>query len=472
MTEGGPKPAGLGRPLLLILDQGMLVLAFTFAMWLSYYSGLSPDKTILPIRINLMVLGVLNIFWLCLFGLFGLYGRWKYTSRFDEIISLYKTITVGGVVFLVIAFSQSPTLTKSKLIALGYWASLVLLTGAGRFAFRSAQRHLLLRGIGLRPSIIVGRRDTVRSMIHRINDAPALGYNIVGVILTEKKHLKRDIAGKTVLGSLTDLHGVIGRHGITDVLIALEFRNEEEIFTIVSSAGSYDVDFSIMPGPADILAGRMMFNHIYGFPMIHILVEPMPPWEKNVKRIMDIFVSICVTVVFFPIVLAIAIAIKLDSPGKVFYKQERLGYREKPFNVWKFRSMRTDAEKVSGPVWAGKDDPRITRIGSILRKLRLDELPQMYNILRGEMSLVGPRPERRFFVEQLTRKIPYYALRLRVKPGLTGWAQIKHNYDRSLDDVREKLKYDLYYIENMSLRMDFKILFATVYVVLTHKGAH
>jgi len=472
MTEGGRKKAEIGRPLLLTLDQIMLALAFLFALWLSYYSGLSPDKPLIPLRINLMAMGVVNLFWLCLFALFGLYGRWKYTSRFDEIISLYKTITVGGVAFLVIAFSQTPQLTKSKLIALGYWASLVVLTGTGRLAFRTVQRLLLFRGIGLRPSIIVGRKDTVRSMIHRIEDAPALGYNIIGVILTEKKPPKRDIAGKTVLGKLDDLHGIIRRHGITDVLIALEFRNEEEIFTIVSSAGSYDVDFSIMPGPADILAGRMMFNHIYGFPMIRILVEPMPPWEKNVKRIMDIFVSICVAVAFSPVMFVIMAAIKLDSPGSVLYKQERLGFRGKPFKVWKFRSMKSDAEKLSGPVWADKDDPRITRVGRIIRKLRLDELPQVYNIIRGEMSLVGPRPERRHFVEQLTRKIPYYSLRLRVKPGLTGWAQIKHNYDRSLDDVREKLKFDLYYIENMSLRMDFKILFATVYVVLTKKGAH
>ncbi len=473
MTDGGGTSRRSSRVVLLIVDQLMLTLAFLFTYWLSYFSGLSPDKPYVPLRVYFAPLVFINLFWLVLFGLFGLYGRWKYTSRFDEIISLYKTITIGAVVFLVIAFVETVDITQAKLIALGYWASLVVLTGTGRFAVRTVQRRMLLRGYGLRPSIIVGSVDHMRDMIRRIEEAPALGFDIISVIPIRKRDLARkDIGSKPVLGSLNDLHTIIERHHITDVLIALEFKDEEEIFTIISAADSYDVDFSILPGPSDILAGRMMFNHIYGFPMIRILVEPMPPWEKNVKRLMDIFVSICVTVVFLPVIVIIALAIVLESHGGVFYIQERVGFRGRPFYLWKFRSMTADAEKRSGPVWAEKNDPRVTRVGGIIRKLRLDELPQVYNILKGDMSLVGPRPERSFFVEQLKQKIPYYPLRLRVKPGLTGWAQIKHNYDRSLDDVREKLKYDLYYIENMSLRMDCKIMFATVYVMLARKGAH
>lgn len=473
MTDGGGTSRRSSRVVLLIVDQLMLTMAFLFTYWLSYISGLSPDKPYVPLRVYFAPLVFINIFWLVLFGLFGLYGRWKYTSRFDEIISLYKTITIGAVVFLIIAFVETVDITQAKLIALGYWASLVILTGAGRLAVRTVQRQMLLRGYGLRPSIIVGSVDHMRDMIRRIVEAPALGFDIVGVIPIRKRDLARkDIGGKPVIGSLNDLHTIIERHHITDVLIALEFKDEGEIFTIISAADSYDVDFSILPGPSDILAGRMMFNHIYGFPMIRILVEPMPPWEKNVKRLMDIFVSIVATVVSLPILLIIALAIVLESRGGVFYVQERVGFRGRPFHLWKFRSMAEDAEERSGPVWAEKNDPRVTRVGDIIRKLRLDELPQVYNILKGDMSLVGPRPERAFFVEQLKMKIPYYPLRLRVKPGLTGWAQIKHNYDRSLDDVREKLKYDLYYIENMSLRMDCKIMFATVYVMLARKGAH
>jgi len=460
------------RVLILVVDQVMLALAFLFTYWLSYHSGLSPDKTYIPLKDNIVPGLVLNSYWLVLFAVFGLYGKWKNTSRFDEIISVYKTLTVGAVLFVIIAFSAALDISSSKLIALGYWASLVVLVGGGRLMFRTFQRYLLSRGVGRRPSVIVGSVDLMTEMIRRMREFPALGYDIIGVIPTEHDRRVKRVENRRVLGTIKDLHRIIELYDITDVLIALEFKEDEEIFEIISSADSYDVDYSILPGPADVLSGRMMFNHLYGFPMIRILSEPMPPWEKNVKRMIDIGVSLLVLVFFFPVMLLIALAIKLDSRGPVLYVQERIGYRGRRFKLWKFRSMVENAEKESGPVWAGENDSRITRVGRILRKLRLDELPQTYNILKGDMSLVGPRPEREFFVEQFKKEIPYYPLRLKVKPGLTGWAQIKHRYDRSLDDVREKLKYDLYYIENMSLNMDFKILIATVFVVLGRKGAH
>ena len=471
---------------LVFIDQLMLAGAFVFTYWLSFHSGISPDKPYIPILYLWDVFLVINLFWLLLFALFGLYGKWKNTSRFDEIISVYKTITVGAVVFLVITFAEVRVISSGKLIVLGYWASLVVLVGLGRIAVRTMQRVLLSRGIGLRPSIIVGDSATIADMLKKIKQSPALGYDVKGVIplsskfhvsgsrLKDSKKIPQKKGGFTKLETwkLENLHSIIEEYGITDVLIALEFREEDEIFKLISAADSYDVDFSILPGPADVLAGRMMFNQLYGFPMIRILAEPMPPWEKNVKRLIDICACTAVFIVFLPLYLLISAAIKLDSKGPVFYVQERVGYRGRIFKVWKFRSMVVDAEKHSGPVWADKNDSRTTRVGRIIRKARLDELPQVYNIICGDMSLVGPRPERPFFVEKLRKKIPYYPLRLKVKPGLTGWAQIKHNYDRSLDDVREKLKYDLYYIENMSLRMDFKILIATIFVVIGARGAH
>ena len=460
------------RLIMLVVDQMMLSISFLFTFWLSYHSGLSPGKPYMPLGDNILPCMIINGYWLCVFGIFGLYGKWKNTSRFDELISLYKIITIGAVLFVIIAFSEVLEISTAKLIALGYWATLIVLVGSGRMAVRTIQRKLLMKGIGLRPSIIVGTIDYMSDMLRKLKESPALGYDIKGVVFTNQERNTKTIEGKNVLGSVNDLHRIIKEFGITDVLIGLEFKADEEISKIITAVDSYEVDFSILPGPADVLSGRMMFNQLYGFPMIRILAEPIPPWEKNVKRLMDIVVSLFMLVVFSPLLLLIALAIKLNSKGPVLYIQERLGYRGRKFKLWKFRSMVSDAEKESGPVWADKNDHRITSVGGILRKLRLDELPQMFNILRGDMSLVGPRPERDFFVDQLKKKIPYYPLRLKVKPGLTGWAQIKHNYDRSLDDVREKLKYDLYYIENMSLKMDFKIMIATVFVVLGQKGAH
>jgi len=196
----------------------------------------------------------------------------------------------------------------------------------------------------------------------------------------------------------------------------------------------------------------------------------MPEWERKIKRLMDTLISSVILIALFPFWLLIAIAIKLDSKGPVFYKQERVGKDDKQFTIYKFRSMVHEAESKTGPRWAERKDPRITRVGRLFRKLRLDEVPQFFNVLKGEMSLIGPRPERPYFVEKFKREIPFYARRLGVKPGITGWAQIKGEYDTSMDNVKTKLQYDLFYLENMSLRMDLKVIINTIYVMLIGKG--
>jgi exopolysaccharide biosynthesis polyprenyl glycosylphosphotransferase len=195
----------------------------------------------------------------------------------------------------------------------------------------------------------------------------------------------------------------------------------------------------------------------------------MKTWEWLLKRIIDVVISLVVIVVFFPFWLIIAIAIVIDSPGPIFYKQHRVGKNKQEFELIKFRSMIKDAEDSTGPTWAGKDDPRITCVGKFLRRVGLDEIPQFFNVLMGDMSIVGPRPERLYFVNDLEQSIQFYSRRLIIKPGITGWAQIKYKYDESIDDVREKLRYDLYYIENMSILLDLKILVQTLLVGIRKK---
>ncbi len=250
----------------------------------------------------------------------------------------------------------------------------------------------------------------------------------------------------------------------------MEKEDHDLLVDIISKLENKGIGLKIVPDLYEILSGQARTSQLYGIPLIDIMPELMPEWEKKLKRISDVIISFIILVMTLPLSFLVSLLIKLDSKGPVFFKQERIGMNSKIFKIYKFRSMYKDAEKSTGPVWSTKDDPRVTRVGKILRKLRIDEIPQMFNVLKGEMSLVGPRPEREYFVEQLAQQLPYYKRRLKVRPGITGWAQVKHKYDESIEDVKVKLRYDLFYIENMSLRMDIKILARTILVVLFGKG--
>jgi exopolysaccharide biosynthesis polyprenyl glycosylphosphotransferase len=224
-----------------------------------------------------------------------------------------------------------------------------------------------------------------------------------------------------------------------------------------------------MPDTYEIVSGLAKTNQLYGVPFIEVMPEIMPYGSKLFKRVLDVVISSVLLLLLSPLLVLIVILIKLTSRGPIFYKQIRVGRNSKQFNMYKFRSMVKDAEEY-GPEWAGEKDPRITGVGGLIRKVYLDEIPQLLNVLKNDMSIVGPRPERPYFVEILSREIPYYYKRLSIKPGITGWAQIKHKYDSSLNDVKEKLKFDFYYIENMSLKLDFKIMVNTFLVIIFMKG--
>jgi exopolysaccharide biosynthesis polyprenyl glycosylphosphotransferase len=224
----------------------------------------------------------------------------------------------------------------------------------------------------------------------------------------------------------------------------------------------------VMPEGLGTLSG-FKTEEILGHPLIRLYPTNLKTWQRAAKRFVDLVVALLVLVPLMPLWLLTALLIRIDSPGPMIISQERVGKRGKLFRLYKFRSMIMDAEKETGPVWAAPDDRRITRVGRFLRRFRLDEIPQFLNVLKGEMSLVGPRPERPFFVEQLKKEVGFYTRRLLVRPGITGWAQVKQQYDASLDDVRKKIRYDLHYLENMSLTLDLKIVFRTLVVALTGK---
>ncbi|MER3524979.1 MAG: undecaprenyl-phosphate glucose phosphotransferase [Ignavibacteria bacterium] len=458
----------LERTVLVVSD----LLAFSLSWFVYYYVRVRSgwiDVTVVPELWLPMVF--IDLYWLLLFFVVGLYRPWYAKSRLDEIALLFKT-TLAGCLFLFFAVFVDDAGTNvqvsSRLLIVIYWGILFSFVAIGRLTVRSLQRRMLIAGIGTHNTLIVGSEKKCRELFDEVVQYPALGYRVVGCATITSKRAK-PYRGIPVLGVIEDLPRLISQHNIKDVLIALESSDHARLLEIIHSCNSHSVGLKIMPDLYDIISGQARTNQIYGFPLIEISPQIMPPWEEAMKRVLDVSFAFVVLVLGMPLWLFIALLIKLDSPGPVLYKQERVGKEGKVFNILKFRSMYLDAEK-AGPQWAERGDPRVTRVGAILRKLHLDEVPQMWNVLKGDMSLVGPRPERPMFVEKLSQEIPLYARRLRVRPGITGWAQVKHKYDESVEDVKKKIQYDLFYIENMSLRMDFKIILNTIAHMLLGKG--
>jgi exopolysaccharide biosynthesis polyprenyl glycosylphosphotransferase len=417
----------------------------------------------------------ITMFWQVLFLVVGLYRPWYAASRFDELTLIFKTVTLGCLVLFFVIFwdDTGATLGPSvRLLILVYWGIVLLVVGAGRLAIRSVQRRMLIAGIGAHSTLIVGSALRSRELFEEVMKYPGLGYRVVGGVRVDRVEKKRGGGrerGLQVLGNLDDLARIIQRESVREVLIALDSKDHDRLLDIIARCSGLPVGMKIVPDLYDIISGQARTNQIYGFPLIDISPVIMPPWEEAAKRLMDVGVAAVALVVGLPLWLLIGAAIKIESPGPALYTQERVGKDGERFKIVKFRSMVADAER-AGPQWAHKRDPRVTRIGWLLRKLHLDEVPQLWNVMSGHMSLVGPRPERPIFVERLSREIPLYPRRLKVRPGITGWAQVKHTYDESIDDVRKKVQYDLFYIENMSLRMDLKIIFNTVSHMLLGRG--
>mgnify|MGYP003973574451 FL=1 len=418
------------------------------------------------------VLPLIGGCWLLLFLFFGFYRPSPSSSRFDEIFEVVKVVTLGVLLAFVATFDSEVRLTR--LLIFFYWLGMVCTVAGGRVVVRSFERQLLLRGMGRRRTVIVGVDQRGTRLLHDLRSAPAQGYEVVGFVRAHNELERDEIDGLPVLGVEEDLGRVIAAERIEVVLIALQSNSHEEVMQIIAAAEGQPVSFSITPDLYDIVTGHVRTTQIHGVPLMELKPGLMAAWQQTVKRLVDVVVAIAVLAGLAPLWVLTALVIKLTSRGPIFFRQERVGEAGKPFMMLKFRSMRIDAEEKTGPVWVKGEDPRVTTIGKILRMLHLDEIPQCLNFLRGDMSLVGPRPERPFFVDQFKEQIPFYSRRFNLKPGLLGWAQSKHEFDLNSKDVvaiaRERLEYDLYYIENISLKLDFKIMLLTVWFVLAGKS--
>ncbi|RKY99517.1 MAG: sugar transferase [Ignavibacteriae bacterium] len=421
----------------------------------------------------LLPMVVVYVYWLLVFTFVGMYRTWFASSRFDEISTLFKSTFVGIFILFFLIYLDDyvhGVESSSRILIFIYWALLFASTSFGRLFVRSLQRTLLIKGIGRKCAVIVGFNPKANEVHDQILEHPALGLDVEAYIAVNPDNVGKSYKNIKARGAVDQLLDIVFKSHSTEVIIALEKEDHNLLVEVISKLEYKGIGLKIVPDLYEILSGQARTSQIYGVPLIDIMPELMPEWEKKLKRIIDVVVSFTILILTLPVSFITALAIKLDSKGPVFFRQERSGVNGSSFRMLKFRSMFEDAEKHTGPVWSQKNDPRVTSVGKILRRLRIDEIPQMYNVLKGKMSLVGPRPERPFFVEKLSEEIPYYKRRLKVRPGITGWAQVKHKYDENIEDVKVKLRYDLFYIENMSIRMDFKILMRTLYVVLFGKG--
>lgn len=318
-------------------------------------------------------------------------------------------------------------------------------------------------------TLIIGGSDKALEILEDLNKlTQSAGHQIVGFsnINGSDYKLKEHVP---FLGHFSEVNQIIKENNIEEVIIALESSDHEKLNSIITKLSAFDLKINIVPDNFDILSGQVQMNSIFGALLIQVNKNSMPDWQKSTKRLFDVATSFLVLLILLPMYLILAILVKTSSKGPIFFKQERIGINGLPFNIIKFRTMFVNAEK-DGPQLSSSHDKRITPIGKILRKTRLDEFPQFWNVITGDMSIVGPRPERQFFIDKISEKDPQYLYLHKVRPGITSWGQVKFGYAENVDEMVQRMKYDLLYIRNMSLALDFKIMFYTVAVIIKAKG--
>lgn len=454
---------------LIFIDAAMIALAFYLAYRLRLITEFPPPVSIPPFDAYLGMLGIQVGALLLTYFLNKLYQRKRALGHIDEISKVIAATSIGVVLTLAVtSFVYKNSLDYPRLMMVYAWGLTIILVTIGRLMHARIQWGLQARNFAHEHVLIVGAGETAEMVLKAIERSPELGYEVVGAV-TMNGYSTADTLPAPMLGTTDDLPHLIDHYGVDEVIIAMPEASHREIVHIIGRCEREKVSIKVFPDLFQFMAGEMGISDLNGLPLLTVRDIALRGWKLAVKRLIDIAVSAAALVLLSPVMLLIALLIKIDSRGPIFFTQERMGLDAKPFQMLKFRSMYQDAE-CDGPGWTTEEDPRRTRMGMILRSLSLDELPQLINVLLGEMSLVGPRPERPVYVEQFRRFIPRYMDRHREKAGITGWAQI-HGL-RGDTSIAERTKYDLWYIENWSLMLDFKIMIKTLWRIITERNAY
>ncbi|MBW2148598.1 MAG: undecaprenyl-phosphate glucose phosphotransferase [Deltaproteobacteria bacterium] len=455
---------------LIILDAVITAVSWLLSYFLRFHVDIIPvTKGIPPFSLYLELVIYAVVIWGIVFRVMGLYAPMRSTSKLRETSKIAQASTVALLIFIALVYFIKEY-KFSRLVILYFLLINIALLSSFRVLLRCVLHFIRRRGYNQRHVLIVGAGDLGQRVLKTIKQTPELGLKVVGFMDQRPDLVGRNLEGIQVLGPIQDIGSTLADGGIDQVVIALPLEDHEVFKEVMRQIDNEMVDIKVVPDLLQFMTLRGGVEELDGLSIISLRDSPLYGWNKILKRMMDIVFATVGIVVLFPLFILIALAIKLTSPGPLLFRQGRMGMDGRVFNILKFRTMRVDAEKETGAVWATRDDPRRTPVGAILRRMSLDELPQLINVLKGEMSLVGPRPERPELIMKFKQTIPKYMLRHKTKAGITGWAQI-HGY-RGNTSLEKRIECDLFYIQNWSLSLDLKIIMMTFWSGLINKNAY
>ena len=417
------------------------------------------------------VICCIPVFWFFIFWISGYYNKPFRKSRLSELIQTFFSVLAGSIILFFALLLDDPVVSYTD-----YYLSFIVLfliyffvVYFCRYALtRVTTHHIHHRMLGFN-TLIIGTGENAKNIYDQLEGLKKSTGNLICGFISENRKKNIAVDKSLLLGRMADLSRIIKEKEIEEVIVAIDSDNSDDLFDIINQLYSYNVDIRFTPRLYDFLVGGIKLSTIYGAPLVNVLDNNMPDWQQNMKRFLDVVTSVFVLLITSPLFCYLAIRVKLSSNGPVFYRQKRIGLHGKSFSMVKFRSMYENSEN-GKPLLASVDDTRITPFGKILRKYHLDELPQFVNVIKGDMSIVGPRPERKYFIDKILEKAPYYSLVHKVRPGITSWGMVKYGYADNVDKMIDRLNYDIIYLENMSLIIDFKILIYTFITIISGKG--
>ncbi len=461
-------------PLLTVVSDVVAIeAAFLASYWFRFFSPLTTlfevTRGVPPLSGYIYSSLVFIPMWLLVFQSRRLYGARRNSHLSDEFFAIVRLVTIGLMIVMSATFFYR-AFSYSRGVFILLWGISIVFVAGGRFLAMEFEKFLYRRGKELKTVAIVGSNQTAEKIYALLTSQTSLGYEVIGYYADTAAASSSVLARTKHLGHVRRLPEEIAQYRLQAALIALSHNEHPQLLEMIRESEGLNIELLMVPDLLDMMTSRVQIHTIEGMPFLRIKEITLSTWNRINKRIFDFAFSSFIILITLPVTLVVAAIIRMTSKGPVFFVQERIGLDGEKFPLLKFRTMRTDAEDATGPVRAKPGDPRTTPIGKILRRTSLDELPQLMNVIAGQMSIVGPRPERPFFVEQFKGKIPRYLERHRVKTGMTGWAQV--NGLRGDASIDERTKYDVFYVENWSLVFDLKIILKTIRAVMFGKDAY